>query len=258
MKVGVDGFTLHPCGLTSAFQIFEFVRGHNLSGVLLPGLRWLSETLDRGQLREIRQEAVRLELYSHVSISSPNAVIYKPARSPNQLFEILTEEIEAASQAGWHELHACLGGFEERYCQDPPLRRQLEAVTELLRRLTPVLRGCGSRINLEDHADLSTFEIVRLVEEIGPDALGCCLDTANVLCQAEDPLWAIRRAAPYTHMTRQGCDPLLQRPWLHAPGPTAGAGRNSMGTSPADPAPFLAGSGTVHRGPQVGFRDARL
>ena len=123
MKVGVDAFTFHPLGLASASQIFEAVLRHNLAGVLLPGVRWLSGTLDRGQLRAVRREADGLGLYSHVSISSPNVATYKPAASADQLAAMLTEEIEAASEAGWHELHTALGGLDERYGQDPPLRK---------------------------------------------------------------------------------------------------------------------------------------
>ena len=44
-------------------------------------------------------------------------------------------------------------------------------------------------------------ELVRLVEDVGPDIAGICVDTANVLCHSEDPLLAARRAAPYTHLT---------------------------------------------------------
>ena len=64
-----------------------------------------------------------------------------------------------------------------------------------------MLRQHGSRIDLETHGDSTTFELVRLVEDVGPDIAGICLDTANVLCHCEDPLLAARRAAPYAHLT---------------------------------------------------------
>ncbi len=67
--------------------------------------------------------------------------------------------------------------------------------------LQPVLRTHGSRINLETHGDVTTFELVRLVEAVGEEVLGICLDTANVVLHGEHPLAAAGRAAPYTHIT---------------------------------------------------------
>jgi len=78
---------------------------------------------------------------------------------------------------------------------------QLDATTRFLGSLAPLLRDLGCRLNLETHEEITTFELVRIVEAIGPDVVGVCLDTANLLVEAEDPPAAVRRVAPYVHQT---------------------------------------------------------
>jgi hypothetical protein len=52
-------------------------------------------------------------------------------------------------------------------------------------------------MNLETHEEITSFELVRLVEAVGPDAVGITFDSANVVQRAEHPMWAARRVAPY-------------------------------------------------------------
>lgn len=198
MKVGLDTFTIRELNL-DPFQTLDFIKGHQLEGVQFGGVRSLSQTLDRGRLREIRARADSLGLYSHVSIPTCNPHLV--AGAIDEHVAGLTQEIEAAASAGWHELHSSLGSGSERYEHAIRWTQHLADSAEFIRKLGPVFRQQQSRIDLETHGDATTFELVRLVEDVGPDIAGICLDTANVLCHAEDPVWAARRAAPYTHLT---------------------------------------------------------
>jgi len=198
MRVGLDTYTI-GCLKLNAFQMLDFVVEHDLEGVQFGGVRGLSKALYPGELKEIRAHADKLGLYSHVSVSTCNPHLL--SSGVDEHLERLEQEVEAAAACGWHELHSSLGGGDERYVHPVRWTQHLADATELIRKLGPVLRHHGSRINLETHGDTSTFELVRLVEDAGPDIAGICLDTANVLCQAEDPVWAARRAAPYTHLT---------------------------------------------------------
>ncbi|NUQ00095.1 MAG: sugar phosphate isomerase/epimerase [Armatimonadetes bacterium] len=199
MRVGVDTFTLRDLAL-GPFEQLDWIRARGLSGAQFGGLRSLSATLDRGELQALRARADELGLYSEVSVSitcNPHLAGVPTAEHLARL----TADVEAAAAAGWHELHGSLGGGDERYLHPVPWTEQLVDSARLLRQLGPVLRAHGSRIDLETHGDCTTFELVRLVEEVGPDIAGICLDTANVLCHCEDPSEAARRAAPYTHLT---------------------------------------------------------
>ncbi|MBI2302002.1 MAG: sugar phosphate isomerase/epimerase, partial [Armatimonadetes bacterium] len=196
---GVDTFTLRDLGL-DPFQTLDYLKETGLEGAQFGGLRGFSPELDRGKLQAIRDRADELGLYSHVSLS----VSLDPhlADLPrDEHLRRLTEEIEAAAAIGWTELHAHLGGGDERYQHPVPWTQHLADSAALIRALGPVLRAQGCRANLETHGDLTTFELVRLIEDVGPDIAGICLDTANVLCHCEDPVSAVKRAAPYTHLT---------------------------------------------------------
>lgn len=198
MRVGIDSFTIHCLGL-DPFQMLDYIKNKDLEGVQFGGLQSLSDKLDLVKLREIKAYADDLGLYSHVSISTCNP--YLVSGSLDDHLERLKNEIEISAKCGWHELHSSLGSGNERYEHPVPWDRHLTDSGKLITKLSPVLRSNKSRINLETHGDTTTFELVRLVEDVGADILGICLDTANVLCHAEDPTLAAYRSAPYTHLT---------------------------------------------------------
>jgi len=198
MRVGLDIYTIHSLGL-DPFQTLDYVKEHELEGMQFGGVRGFSSALDPGKLKEIRAHADNLGLYSHISVSTCNPYLVQGPLE-NHL-ESLKQEIEAAAACGWHELHSSLGSLEPRFEHPVRWTKHLTDAADLIRKLGPVLRQHKSRINLETHGDTTTFELVRLVEDAGPDIAGICLDTANVLCHAEDPVSAARRAAPYTHLT---------------------------------------------------------
>jgi len=56
-------------------------------------------------------------------------------------------------------------------------------------------------MNAETHEEITTWEIVRLVEAVGPDVLGVTFDVANVTHRGEDPVAAAQRVAPYVRQT---------------------------------------------------------
>jgi len=199
MKVGVDTFTIRELKLNPIQQL-DFMKEHEFAGAQFGGLGSFSKTLDIGEIREVRAYADSLDLYDHISVFLPNPYIAGNGDTKSRI-ERVKGEIEIASECGWRDLHSSLGGPNNRYNKEIPWERQTAATMEVLRALAPVLRDKGCRINLEDHGETTTFELVRIVEEIGPDTVGICLDTANVLVFAEDPVEAARRAAPYTHMT---------------------------------------------------------
>lgn len=198
MRVGLDAFTIRELELDPRATL-DYAKRHALDGVQFCGIRDLSLNLDPAVLSDIRTYADSLGLYTHVSLTSPNPHLFHGVAE--SLRSRLTEEIEAAARCGWHELHAVLGGAEQRVDTQAPWSRHLADSMAVIAELGPVLRHHASRLNLENHGDITTFELVRLVETLGPDITGICLDTANTLVMGEDPAAAARRVAPYTRLT---------------------------------------------------------
>lgn len=198
MRVGIDVFTIRELNL-DPFQQIDFVEKRGFEGVQYGGIRSLSDTLDLGKLREIQAYAKEKHVYAHVSVSPVNPVFSD--RSFEEQKKNLEEEITAAAQAGWHELHSIMcRGLEDRYAPQIPWRRQVDLTIKMINQLRPTLEKNGSRINIEDHSD-TTFDCLRVIEATGSHLTGVCLDTANTLCNAEDPVMAAKRVAPYTHLT---------------------------------------------------------
>ena len=198
MRVCLVTFTIRELKLTP-LQTLDFLVQHGLEGAQFGGLAALSPALDPGELRELRAHADRLGLYTHVSVPTCNPHLVRG--NLQEHVETLKRHIALAAACGWHELHSSLGGGDERYRHAVPWTQHLADSANLIRDLGPVLRQHGSRIDLETHGDTTTFELVRLIEAVGADIAGICLDTANVFCHAEDPALAARRAAPFVHLT---------------------------------------------------------
>jgi sugar phosphate isomerase/epimerase len=89
----------------------------------------------------------------------------------------------------------------DRFRTDVTWQEQLAASEGFLKKLAPIARDLGIHMNLETHEEITTFEVVRLVEAVGPDVMGITFDTGNVTHRGEDPVAAARRIAPYVRQT---------------------------------------------------------
>ena len=198
MRVGIDVFTIRELNL-NPFQQADYIESHGFEGLQYGGVRSLSEKLDHGELKALRQYCDEKGLYSEVSVSCVNPIMSK--LSPDELLESLKEEIAAAAATGWHELHSVIcHDTPQRYSHAIPWSRHIEESIKFINRLRPTLEKYDCRLNLEDHSD-STHDLLRVIEGTGTHLVGICLDTANTLCNAEDPVMAAKRVAPYIHLT---------------------------------------------------------
>lgn len=199
-----------------ALDALHTVQAQGLDGVLFRTLYEMSPTLDPGELGEVSAEAAHLRLYLEVGIGKVNP--YMTAELPEirrlgdgSYLEGMQRMIAAAAAIGCTELWSATGNFKanlpglfknDRYRTDIDWGDQLAATAAFLRQLSPCLREHGVHLNLETHEEITSFELVRLVEEIGADVLGITFDSANVVVHGEHPAAAARRIAPYTRMTQ--------------------------------------------------------
>lgn len=56
-------------------------------------------------------------------------------------------------------------------------------------------------MNIETHDEITSFEILRLIEKVGADCVGVVFDTANGLQRGEHPVFAAKRLAPHIRQT---------------------------------------------------------
>jgi sugar phosphate isomerase/epimerase len=196
-------------------QTLAHVAGQGLDGVAIRTLDELSPTLDTAFLRDVAQTADDLGLYVEMGVGKVNP--YMTAELPRvralgdgSYVRGMERMIELCAEFGWTELWTATGGFKlypgihftDRFRTDADWADQLATTQVLLRRLAPVLRATGCHLNLETHEEITTFELVRLVEAVGDDVLGICLDPGNVVVRGELPYDAVERVAPYVRSTQ--------------------------------------------------------
>lgn len=215
MRLGIDGLKLPEVKKRGPLASLSLVKELGLSGVFFSSILDMSPTLDSGILREIRAEADALGLYLESGLGKINP--YCSAESPElratgngDIIAGLTRMMEASAATGCHELWVSPGNFKpaypgrlavDRFRTDVTWEEQLQACEKMLKKLAPVARALNIHMNIETHDEITSFEILRLIDAVGDDCVGVVLDTANMLQRGENPLLATKRLAPHVRQT---------------------------------------------------------
>jgi sugar phosphate isomerase/epimerase len=121
----------------------------------------------------------------------------------------MERQLRAAQAMGCKEIVAEIAGVKgpywgryafDRFRTDVAWGAQLSASQDFLLKLRPMLVDCGMRIDLENHEDLTTHELLGLVERVSPETLGFALDVANLTVMGEAPVEGSLRLAPGVHL----------------------------------------------------------
>lgn len=211
LKIGVDSTKFPGASNQSAGWLLERASEIGLDGVFYRSILELSSTLDALEIQDVMQTADDLGLRVEAGVAkvNPFAAPERPAvraLGEGDYLLGLRKMVLAATSAGIYELWTaaanyqfCLPGIYayDRFRTDVEWSEQLEATVKLLKKIAPILRDAHAHLNLETHEEITSFEAVRLVEEVGSDVMGITFDSANVLVRCEDPVAAVNRAAPY-------------------------------------------------------------
>lgn len=214
MRLGSDALKLPLSGKFSPVEQFDRAHAEGLEGLFFRALLHVSQTLDAGELAEVKAHADHLGMYVEAGLGRVNPFNVGESPELRALGDGDTllgyrRIIEAAAAIGVTELWAETATIKpyggrfayDRFRTDVPWEEQLEATIRLLRRIAPIAKANGIHVNLETHEEITSFELVRIVEAVGPDAVGITYDTANLLQRVEHPVWTARRVAPYVRQT---------------------------------------------------------
>ncbi|MCM2477344.1 sugar phosphate isomerase/epimerase [Rhizobium sp. CG5] len=215
MRLGIDGQKLPEAKKRGPLKSLDHVKELGLGGIFFSTILDMSATLDKGELRDIRTKADELGLYLEAGVGKINP--YCSAEAPElraigdgDVMLGFTRMIEASAAIGCRELWVSPGNFKseyrgrlanDRFRTDVTWDEQLLAIERVLLKLAPVARAHGVHLNTETHDEITSFEILRLIEKVGEDCMGVVFDTANGLQRAEHPVFAARRVAPYVRQT---------------------------------------------------------
>ena len=215
MKIGVDGRKIPEASRRGPVGSLEHGKELGMAGLFFRTVLDMSATLDPGALKAVRQRADELGMYVETGLGKVNP--YANPEAP-ELRAIGDGDIvlgfrrmmEACAAIGCKDLWVATANYKpiyrgrfayDRFRTDVTWPEQLAATEKFLKILAPIARDLGVHMNIETHEEITSFEIVRLVEAVGTDAMGVVFDTANVLQRGEHPTCAARRLAPFVRQT---------------------------------------------------------
>lgn len=215
MKLGIDAQKLPEFRKRGPLASLDLVHELGLGGIFFPTALDMSPTLDAGYLRDLRAKADDLGLYLESGLGKINP--YCSAEAPElraagdgDIIAGFIRMMEASVAIGCLELWVSPGNFKpayrgrlavDRFRTDVTWDEQLLATERVLKKLAPAARANGVHMNVETHDEITSFEILRLIEAVGPDCVGVVFDTANMVQRGEHPVWAAKRVAPHIRQT---------------------------------------------------------
>jgi sugar phosphate isomerase/epimerase len=199
-RLGVDSYSLRFQGW-DAFQLCDYAARLGLDNVHLSERRNLA-SLDPGYLRELRGHAENLDMSLEIGLGSFDrfAESFRPEWGTGE--QQLRNMIEAAAVIGSPIVRCFLGSQADR-AGTIPFHEHLAECARVLKSVAPLARNRGVKVAVENHGgvDLLARELRWLIEEVGFDAVGACLDTGNPAYGGEDPLVATELLAEYAVST---------------------------------------------------------
>lgn len=201
--------------LGDPFAALDVLAELGFRGILLRTLDEAFPTLDAAEIARFARAAERRGFFVRAGVGKINP--YMTAELPRvrrlgdgSYLAGMERMIGICGGHGWSQAWTATGGFKrelpapfcfDRFRTDTTWAAQLDATLRFVEKLAPALRRAGVRLNIETHEEITTHEILRLIEAAGDDVLGICLDPANLPVRGEAFGPGIARAAPRTHIT---------------------------------------------------------
>ncbi|MGO4679430.1 sugar phosphate isomerase/epimerase family protein [Microbacterium sp. 2MCAF23] len=216
LPIGVDARKF-PGGLRNApSTTLRRAREEGFDGVFFRTVLDLSPSLDPAELHDLRQLADDLDLYLETGLGkvNPYAIPESPelrAAGDGDTLLGFRRMMEASAEIGCRELWAATAGYQlrasgrfvwDRFRTDVSWADQLDATVGFLRRLRPIAADLDVHVNLETHEEITSFELVGIVESVGADVFGIVYDTANLAQRLEHYAWTAARVAPYVRQVQ--------------------------------------------------------
>jgi sugar phosphate isomerase/epimerase len=112
-------------------------------------------------------------------------------------------EIETARRAGATIVRTVMlnGRRYETFDTAAAFRDFADRSNRSLRLAAPVVARHDVRLAVENHKDWRADELIKILESIGSEHVGVCLDTGNSIALLEDPLETVEALAPWAFTT---------------------------------------------------------
>ena len=174
-----------PGPVLSVEQLISLTRVHGLRGIELPLARCFPG-LPEDSLAQLKERVTAAGLFLSIDAEVVDE-------------DWLPETLTVASKFGESFIRAklskTLGG--NRYLTGLDHETWFAQTLQRLKHVAPLARDHGMIIAIENHQDVTSAELLRLIGEVGDDVLGVNLDTGSTLATCEDPVEFASAVAPY-------------------------------------------------------------
>lgn len=177
---------------------------------------------DPAARRELKAQAEELDIELE---GSTRSMFVPLGTKPGSAGPELRDELVRASEVGMTVVRSGYGRLTletSRFSRERNGAEQMAHMVACLREAATIAEDVGIRIAAENHCDFTGREIAEVLGEVGPERVGCALDTANgftVFCDPNDDIEALAEFTVTTHMKdmrmdaspMRGMIPLLPR-----------------------------------------------
>jgi len=194
MKLGLDSYSYHlafgahpdftPSQKMDLFQFMDRVKELGLDGFQIDPMHLVSQK--DSYLREILAYSKEKNLFLEYGTMGIKA-------------ECLMNELDTCAKLESTILRTFIGF--DRYDKKINIHLEIESAIEHLNKVKNRAAELNIKIAIENHGDVSSDELVDIVEKVASPNVGICLDLGNALVTFEDPLEAAKKMAPYTFTT---------------------------------------------------------
>lgn len=200
--IGVFNNSLPGYETLSPIEIFDKARALGLGGVLFGNILSVLPTLDPSTLADLRQAAKARGLILNAGVGTFNPARPERCKSlidagDGDMIKGLDKVLRAMPALGARTVFFVVGMIEDRDDPNVPWLAQLQGVVDGVKALAPAIRESGTRMLIKTHEEISTFEILRIIDAVGEDLLGIAHDPVNVPCRMEEAVECTRRIAKH-------------------------------------------------------------
>lgn len=190
VPLGVCNYSLRGMKL-KAEQVLEYAIEHNLDSVLINVFRTF-ESLEAKHLAEVRKLAQANDISIYVggdfSVSKTSSMYYDGYENAEAG---LREGIRVASAVGSPIVTIRIGSIKERYSAGG-LELHIKEVIRVLKAMRGHALDEGLKFAVENHGELRTEDVLRIIHEVGTDVCGALLDPENTVRVMDDPKRALK------------------------------------------------------------------
>lgn len=194
MKLGLDSYSYHlafgahpdfaPKQKMTLFQFIERVAELCLDGFQIDPMHLKNR--DRIYLSELLASAKEKKLFLEYGAMGVES-------------EYLKTELEICSMLESPVLRTFVGF--DRFDKNTNIETEIRNAIENLNKIKSDAESAGIKIAIENHGDVTTDELVRIIQEVESPNIGICLDLGNAMMTLEEPLSAAEKMAPYAFTT---------------------------------------------------------